>query len=157
MRKRAVVAGLFGALLVCAVTACSTPPPGPDVTVLQWMQAFAGQDGTTIARLTCRANQADTQNSRLLSMALGVPVPTFGAGGGGGQFIGGGGGGQATYDVNDLRYETTFADDKNARVQVTGLLKLVSGLASQVLRMNATVGLTREQELWRVCDAPAAS
>ena len=157
MSKRAVVAAVCGVLTACVVTACSTPPPAPDVTVLQWMQAFAGQDGTTIARLTCRANQADTQNSRLLSMALGVPVPTFGAGGGGGgQFIGGGGGGQATYDVSDLRYETVFADDKNARVQVTGVLKLVSGRASQVLRMNTTVGLTREQDLWRVCDAPAS-
>jgi hypothetical protein len=157
MRSSAVLTVVLAALVACASVACSAPSPGPDVTVLQWMQAFAGQDGTTIARLTCRANQADTQNSRLLSMALGVPVPTFGAGGGGaGQFIGGGGG-QAQYDVSDLRYETVSADDKNARVQVTGLLRLVSGLASQVLRMNTTVGLTREQELWRVCDTPVAS
>jgi hypothetical protein len=154
MRSRAVLAAAFSLLAVCA-SACSPPPPAPDVTVLQWMQAFASQDGTTIARLTCRANQSDMQNTRLLSMALGVPVPTFGAGGGG-QFLGGGGGGQTTYDVSDLRYETLAVDDKDARVQVTGLLRLVSGLAQQVVRMNSTVGLTREQELWRVCDAPAA-
>jgi hypothetical protein len=56
--------------------------------------------------------------------------------------------------VSGLRYETAFADDKNARVQVTGSLRMVNGLATQVLRTNSTVGLTREQEVWRVCDTP---
>ena len=156
MRTRA---GVFAAWLLVAwsaAVACSpgSQPPSPDLTVFQWMQAYAGQDGITVARLTCRANQAETQNTRLLSMALGAPVPAFG-GGGGGQFPGGGGG-QIGYDVSDLRYATTFADDQTARVQVTGLLRLVSGAASQTLSMNTLVGLIREQELWRVCDTPGA-
>ena len=109
-----------------------------------------------MAKLTCRASQADSQNSRLLTMVLGIPPSPFGGGGGGGgQFFGGGGGGQVVYDVSALRYETTFADATNAQVQVTGSLRLVNGLATQVLRTNSTVGLTHEQEVWRVCDAPA--
>jgi hypothetical protein len=63
---------------------------------------------------------------------------------------------QLTFDVSQLRYETTFADTQNARVLVTGLLKMASGMASQFVPMNSTVGLVREQELWRVCDAPSA-
>jgi len=117
------------------------------------MQAFAAQDGNAVAGLTCRASQSDVQNTRLLTMALGVAPTGFG-GAGGGQFCGGGGGGQLTYDVSQLHYETTFADTQNARVLVTGLLKMASGMASQFLPMNSTVGLVREQEQWRVCDAP---
>jgi len=135
-------------------TSCAAPPPPPDVIVFQWLQAFAAQDGNTMAKLTCRAGQADSQNSRLLTLALGIPPSPFGGAGGGGQFFGGGGGGQVVYDVSALHYETTFADDKNALVQVTGSLRLVNGLATQVLRTNSTVGLTREQEVWRVCDTP---
>jgi hypothetical protein len=146
---RLVLAAGFG-----IVTGCASPPPPPDVIVFQWLQAFSAQDGTTVARLTCRASQADSQNSRLLTMALGLPPSNFGGAGGGGQFFGGGGGGQVVYDVSALRYETTFADDKNAQVQVTGALRLVNGLATQVLRTNSSVGLTREQEVWRVCDTP---
>jgi hypothetical protein len=130
--------------------ACAAPPvTSPDVTVLRWAQAFAAQDGDTVAKLTCRGGQADNQNSRLLSMAFGFNVPNYGAGGG--QLYGGGGGGQPTYDVSQLEYETTFADDRTARVQVTGFLRIASGLAAQVVRMNNTVGLTRELGQWRVC------
>jgi hypothetical protein len=148
-----MVAGLA---IVSTVAGCGAAPPSPDVTVLRWMQAFAAQDGNAVAGLTCRASQSDVQNARLLTMALGVAPANFGGGGGGGQFFGGGGGGQLTYDVSQLKYETTFADTQNARVLVTGLLKMASGMASQFLPMNSTVGLTREQEQWRVCDAPAA-
>jgi hypothetical protein len=138
-------------VLVLSLSGCSAPAPSlaPDVTVLRWIQALAGQDGNAVARLTCRATQADTQNQRLLSMALGQPVPPFG--GGAGQF-GGGGTGQAAYDVSDLAYQTVFVDDTRAKVQVTGLLRMVSGLASQTLRMNSAVGLTREEQQWRVCE-----
>jgi hypothetical protein len=149
--------GIGRFLIVAALgiaTGCAAPPPAPDVIVFQWMQAFAAQDGNAVAKLTCRASQADSQNARLLTMALGVTPPNFG-GAGGGQFFGGGGGGQVVYDVSGLRYETTFADDRNARVQVTGSLRMVNGLATQVLRTNSTVGLTREQDVWRVCDTPA--
>src|SRR5712664_3533090 len=107
---------LIGLVLVIG---CGAPPPSPDVTVLRWMQAFAAQDGNAVAGLTCRASQSDVQNTRLLTMALGVAPPNFGGGGGGGQFFfGGGGGGQLTYDVSQLRYETTFADTQSARVLV---------------------------------------
>jgi hypothetical protein len=147
---RLVVSALLGLALLGG---CSAPPPPPDVTVLRWMQAFAAQDGNAVAGLTCRASQADVQNTRLLTMALGVAPPNFGGGGGGQFFFGGGGGGQLTYDVSQLRYETTFADTQNARVLVTGLLKMASGMASQFLPMNSTVGLVREQDQWRVCDA----
>jgi hypothetical protein len=148
---RAVVSA---ALLIASVASCAPPPTEPDVVVFQWVQAFAAQDGTTVARLTCKANQADNQNARLLTLALGVPPPFTGAGGGGGgQFIGGGGGGQAQYDVSNLRFETTFADERNARVQVTGVVRLTSGMASQSLRTNSSVPLTREQDQWRVCDS----
>jgi hypothetical protein len=141
-------------LAVGTSAACSAvPPPAPDVIVFQWMQAFAAQDGTTLGNLTCRASQSDVQNTRLLTAALGVSPPSFG-GAGGGQFFGGGGGGQPVYDVSDLRYQTTFADDRSARVQVTGSLRMASGLNLQVVRTNGTVGLTREQEQWRVCDPP---
>ena len=143
------------ALALGVAAGCAAPTPPPDVIVFQWLQAFSAQDGTTVAKLTCRASQADSQNSRLLTMALGIPPSNFGGAGGGGQFFGGGGGGQVVYDVSALRYETTFADDKNAQVQVTGSLRPVSGLATQVLRTSSTVGLTREQEVWRVCDTPA--
>jgi hypothetical protein len=34
-------------------------------------------------------------------------------------------------------------------------LRMASGLASQIVRTNGIVGLTREQEQWRVCDPPA--
>lgn len=85
-------------------------------------------------------------------MALGVSAPYTGGTGPGGQYVGGGGG-QPSYDVSSLRYETTFADDRAARVKVTGFLRLASGLASQSLAMNSTVPLIREQEQWRVCDA----
>jgi hypothetical protein len=149
-----IVRLLLVAAALGACSGCAPPAPAPDVIVFRWMQAFAAQDGNMVAKLTCRASQADTQNTRLLTMALGVPPPNFG-GAGGGQFFGGGGGGQAVYDVSALNYETTFADEKNARVQVTGSLRLVSGLATQVLRMNSTVGLTREQDQWQVCDTPA--
>ena len=149
--------GVVATVLIGLVlgSGCGAPPPPPDVTVLRWMQAFAAQDGNAVAGLTCRASQSDVQNTRLLTMALGVAPPNFGAGGGG-QFFFGGGGGQLTYDVSQLRYETTFADAQNARVLVTGLLKMASGMASQFVPMNSTVGLVREQELWRVCDAPSA-
>jgi hypothetical protein len=105
-----------------------------------------------VARLTCKASQADSQNARLLSMALGVSAPYAGGGGPGGQYVGAGGG-QPTYDVSGLRYETTFSDDRAAKVRVTGFLRLASGLASQSLPMNSMVPLIREQEQWRVCDA----
>ena len=120
--------------------------------------AFAAQDGTTIARLTCAASRADNQNARLLQMALGVQAGYpggaggGGGGGGGGQFLGGGGG-TPSYDVSDLQYATTFVDERTARVQVTGQLRMASGLAAQSLRMNGTVPLAREQDQWRVCDA----
>jgi len=144
--------GAFGALL-CAVVlaACTAAPPSitPELTVERWARALAAQDGNAVARLTCRAAQADNQNQRLLSMALGTPVPPFG--GGGGAF-GGGGGGQAAFDVSDLAYQLTFADDSVAKVQVTGFLKMVSGPASQVLRMNSSVGLNHEDAQWRVCE-----
>jgi hypothetical protein len=143
-------------LALAASAACSAaPPPAPDVVVLQWMQAFAAQDGTTLGKLTCRASQSDVQNTRLLTAALGVSPPSFGGAGGGGQFFGGGGGGQPVYDVSDLRYQTMFVDDQSARVQVTGSLRMVSGLASQIVRTNGNVGLIREQDQWRVCDPPA--
>ena len=122
----------------------------PELTVERWARALAAQDGNAVAKLTCRAAQADNQTQRLLAMALGTPVPPFG--GGGGAF-GGGGGGNATFDVSDLAYQTTFADGDKAKVQVTGFLKMVSGVASQVLRMNSTVGLSREERhMWRVCE-----
>jgi hypothetical protein len=142
--------GLVG-VLVLMLAGCNTAAPSlaPDVTVLRWIQALAGQDGNVVAKLTCRAGQSDNQNQRLLSMALGAPVPPFG--GGAGQF-GGGGAGQAAYDVSDLAYQTTFVDDSRAKVQVTGMLRMVSGVASQTLRMNSSVGLTREQDQWRVCE-----
>jgi hypothetical protein len=147
---------IVGLLTLAGLAACSAvPPTAPDVVVLQWMQAFAAQDGTTLGKLTCRASQSDVQNTRLLTAALGVSPPSFGGAGGGGQFFGGGGGGQPVYDVSDLRYQTMFADDKSARVQVTGSLRMASGLASQIVRTNGIVGLTREQEQWRVCDPPA--
>jgi hypothetical protein len=146
--------GLVGTL-VLMLAGCSPASSSlaPDVTVLRWVQALAGQDGNAAAGLMCRAIQADNQNQRLLSMALGTPVPPFG--GGGGQF-GGGGAGQAAYDVSELAYQTTFVDDSRARVQVTGTLRMTSGLNSQTLRMNSSVALTREQEQWRVCE-PAAT
>jgi hypothetical protein len=154
--RAATVISIAACVAVVGTTAaCGAAPPPPDVTVLRWMQAFAAQDGNAVAGLTCRASQSDVQNARLLTMALGVAPANFG-GGGGGQFFGGGGGGQLTYDVSQLRYETTFADTQNARVLVTGLLKMASGMASQFLPMNSTVGLIREQDQWRVCDTPAA-
>ena len=57
--------------------------------------------------------------------------------------------------MSDLAYQLTFADDTIAQVQVTGFLKMVSGLASQVLRMNSSVGLNREDAQWRVCERTA--
>src|SRR5262249_55885706 len=87
--------------------ACASAPPPPDVTVFRWVQALASLDGATVAKLTCRANQNDVQTQRLLAMALGEPVPPFGAGGGG-QFFGGGGG-KAGYDVRGLKYQNTLA------------------------------------------------
>src|SRR5258708_33391784 len=135
-RTRLVVSVLLG---LAVLSACSAPPPPPDVTVLRWMQAFAAQDGNAVAGLTCRASQSDVQNTRLLTMALGVAPPNFG--GGGGQFFGGGGGGQLTYDVSQLQYETTFADTHNARVLVTGMLRIASGMSSPLLRMNTPVRL----------------
>ena len=107
------------------------------------MQAFAAQDGTTVARLTCRAGTSDAQNTRLLSQALGLGTPNFGAGGG-----------QPTYDVSGLKYQTTVVETTTARVRVSGSLRAVTGMTSQVLPLNSTIGLTREQEQWRVCDAP---
>jgi hypothetical protein len=95
----------WGAVVVLlatgVLTACSAslPSMSPEVTVERWARALAAQDGNAVARLTCRAAQADNQNQRLLAMALGTPVPPFG--GGGGAF-GGGGGGQASFDVSDL-------------------------------------------------------
>jgi len=131
---------------------CTAAPAGmaPDLTVQRWTQALAAQDGNAVARLTCRGSQADNQTQRLLAMALGTPVPPFG--GGAGAF-GGGGAGNAAYDVTDLAFETMFADERAAQVRVTGFLKMVSGLASQVLRMNSVVGLAREEGAWRVCEA----
>jgi hypothetical protein len=114
------------------------------------MQAFAAQDGPTVANLTCRASQSDTQNARLLAMALGSAAPTFNAGGGGGTPLGGGGG-TPVYDVSHLQYATSFIDAQSARVQVTGFLRLSSGMASQTLPMNTSVPLIREQNQWRVC------
>jgi len=142
---------------VLLVSGCSPPSPAPDVTVFQWMHAFAAADGTTMARLSCRASQADAQNSRLLTMALGF-TPTFGGGGGGGgQFAGiGGGGGQTVYDVGELNYATTHVDSASATVRVTGLLRIRGNLTSQALSLNNLVGLVREQDQWRVCDSPAA-
>jgi hypothetical protein len=151
---RAAVATLSVLALSGLSAACASAPPPPDVTVFRWVQALAALDGATVAKLTCRANQNDVQTQRLLALALGEPVPPFGAGGGG-QFFGGGGGGNAVYDVSDFKYQTTFADDQKSSVQVTGLLRMTSGLTTQVLRTNSTVGLTREQDLWRVCDPPA--
>jgi hypothetical protein len=117
------------------------------------MQAFAAQDGTTLASLTCQASQADFQNSRLLN-ALGVSPPTFGAGGGGGgQFFGGGGGGQPVYDVSALQYATTFVDAQSARVRVTGALRMASGMNSQIQTVNGIVTLLQEQRLWRLCES----
>jgi len=121
----------------------------PELTVERWSRALAAQDGNAVAKLTCRAAQADNQTQRLLAMALGTPVPPLG--GGAGAF-GGGGGGNATFDVSDLAYQTTFADNDKAKVQVTGFLKMASGVANQVLRMNSTVGLNREEAQWRVCE-----
>ena len=118
------------------------------------MQAFAAQDGNAVAQLTCRASQSDVQNNRLLTMALGTPPPTFGGAGGGGQFFGGGGG-QPVYDVTNLQYATRFADAQSASVQVTGFLRITSGMNSQNLPMNSLVPLIREQEQWRVCDGSA--
>ncbi len=141
---------LASAALVVS-SGCTAAPAGlsPELTVQRWTQALAAQDGNAVARLTCRASQADNQTQRLLAMALGTPVPPFG--GGAGAF-GGGGAGNAAYDVTDLAFETTFADERSAQVRITGFLKMVSGLASQVLRMNSVVGLTREDATWRVCE-----
>lgn len=152
-RRVTVSLVLFGASVLIG---CAAPPAAPDVTVLRWLQAFAAQDGTTVASLTCRASQSDVQNARLLTLALGITPSNFGGGGGGGQFFGGGGGGQPVYDVSQLEYETAFADNRNARVRITGFLRMASGMTSQLLRTNSTVGLIREQEQWRVCDTPAA-
>src|ERR1700704_6305636 len=100
MRSAARMAFAGLVMILGASVGCSaTPQLAPDVTVLRWMQAFAAQDGDTVARLTCRAGQSDNQNARLLSMALGVPV-TANYGGGGSQFLYGAGGGQPTYDVS---------------------------------------------------------
>jgi hypothetical protein len=148
----AAYAVVLGLAVMGGLSGCSAAPPSPDTTVLRWMQAFAAQDGNAVASLTCRANQSDLQNTRLLTMALGIPSQNFG-GAGGGQFFGGGGGGQVVYDVAQLQYETTFDDNQSARVLVTGFLRLASGMNSQMLPMNSTVGLIREQSLWRVCDA----
>jgi hypothetical protein len=140
-------------LVVCA-SACAPAPRTPDVTVFRWMQAFAAQDGTTMASLTCRAGQSDFQNSRLLT-ALGITPPVFGGAGGGGQFFGGGGGaGQPTYDVSGLDYATTVADADKARVRVTGPLRISSGMNTQTQHMNGAIGLLREQDQWHVCEPP---
>ena len=141
------------AIVAIASLACGSSSPAPDVVVLRWMQAFAAQDGETIANLTCRASQTDAQNTRLLTMALGAPPNTGGGGGGAGFF--GGGGGSPNYDVSNLKYTTAFADTRTARVQVTGFLRVSSGMNSQTLPMNNTVPLIREQDQWRVCDAPS--
>ncbi|HEY3059478.1 MAG TPA: hypothetical protein VGL99_10935 [Chloroflexota bacterium] len=143
---RWLVSAALVVLCGCMAAPASMPP---ELTVQRWAQALAAQDGNAVAKLTCRASQADNQTQRLLSMALGTPVPPFG--GGAGAF-GGGGAGNAAYDVTDLAFETTFADDRTAEVRVTGFLKMVSGLASQVVRMNSVVGLTREDSTWRVCN-----
>ena len=149
MRRWGVVAVslLLGAVLVACVGGQASM--SPELTVERWARALAAQDGNAVAKLTCRSAQADNQTQRLLAMALGTPVPPFG--GGAGAF-GGGGGGTATFDVTDLAYHTTFVDGDVAKVQVTGFLKMVSGVANQVLRMNSTVGLNREEAQWRVCE-----
>jgi hypothetical protein len=157
LRRFRFRAGVLSTIVLTALAGCGPAPASPDVTVFRWVQAFAAQDGTSVARLTCRANQSDMQNARLLTMALGVAPPNFGGAGGGGQFFGGGGGGQLVYDVSQLRYETTFADSQTARVQMTGFLRLTSGMATQALAMNTTVDLVREEDQWRVCDEPAAA
>jgi hypothetical protein len=110
------------------------------------MNAFAAQDGTTMSRLTCRAGQADVQNARLLTIALGVGAPNYGAGGG-----------QPTYDVSDLQYATTFVDGLSAGVRVTGVLHVATGMVKQALSMNNVVGLIREDQQWRLCDTRAAT
>ena len=100
-----------------AAAACSPPPPvGPDTAVLEWMQAFAAQDGNAVARLTCRAAQSDAQNAQVAAMVLGIGAANYGAGGG-----------QPAYDVSDLHDATIFDDERNARVQVSGLLRVVTG------------------------------
>jgi hypothetical protein len=136
--------------IIASACARPVPAPTPDIVVLRWMQAFAAQDGNTVAQLTCKADQADIQNNRLLAMALGTPPPTFGGAGGGGQFFGGGG--QPVYDITNLRYTTRFADEQSASVQVKGFLRLTSGMTSQTQPVDSIVPLIREQEQWRVCD-----
>ena len=148
MSLRGLLACVGGVALIAA--ACGSPAAAPDVVVLRWMQAFAAQDGQTVARLTCKANQTDTQNARLLSMAFGSAAPTFGVGGGGGG--GGLGGGNTVYDVSNLQYATAFADGQSAQVKVTGFLRVSSGMISQTVAMNSTIPLIHEQDQWRVCD-----
>lgn len=140
-------------LLFALESACATPapPPTPDVIVLRWVQAFAAQDGVTLSQLTCRANQTDAQNNRLLSLVLGTPPSYGGAGGAGGQFFGGGG--QAVYDIANLQYATQSADTQAARVQVKGFVRMSSGMNSQTLPVNSVVPLIREQAQWRLCDS----
>jgi hypothetical protein len=151
---------LTSAWLACVVVvaiagvACRASIAPPDVVVLRWMQAFAAQDGQAIASLTCRAGQTDVQNTRLLTMALGTPPTGFAGGGGGGGGFFGGGGGSPVYDVSNLNYTTAFADGRSARVQVTGFLRITSGMNSQTLPMNSSVPLIMEQDQWRVCDTP---
>jgi opacity protein-like surface antigen len=150
---------LITASAACALasSACSAAaPPTPDVIVLRWMQAFASADGSTVAQLTCHADQADSQNNRLVADALGVPPPTFGGAGGSGQFFGGGGG-QPQYDINGLAYTTSFADGDAAKVQIKGFVRMTSGMVSQSLPVNSSVALIREQDQWRVCDPPTSS
>ena len=149
--KLALAVGVVFFVLI-GLAGCTVPEPAPDSVVFQWMHAFAAQDGTTLARLTCEASRSDNQNTQVLQVGLGIPVGY--PGGGGGTFLGGGGGGgQAAYDVSDLQYATTFADERTARVLVTGLLRMASGLTTQSLRLNGTVPLAREESQWRVCGA----
>ena len=107
--------GSVGAAVVrCAVrVACAADNRGDaGVDGRRWARALAAQDGNAVAKLTCRAAQADNQTQRLQAMGLGAPVPPFG--GGAGAF-GGGGGGNASFDVSDLAYQTTFVDYNAAK------------------------------------------
>jgi hypothetical protein len=148
---RRVGIALMAVAVMLAACQSAAPEITPDVAVFRWIQAFAAQDGETVAQLSCSKRQTEAQNTRFFQ-ALGVAPPTTGPGGG----ALGGGGGLPVYDVSGLKYATTFADDSEARVQVTGLLRMASGMVSQTLNVNSAVGLTRERASWRVCGPAAA-
>jgi hypothetical protein len=130
------VVWIYGLIAILCLTSCSA---GPDQTAKHWIEAFAKNDGATLSKLTCSADQTALQGAATIYSALGMVASSF---------IGGN---NAQLGVDELRYVVTRNDGRFAEVSVQGRLRVTLLLISRTQDVNFPMPMSYEQGSWRYC------